>query len=78
MEAQEERLLRPEQVSELVGIKPRTISERVKANEFPAPVWLSKTCKVWKLSDVRRWISDRTQSPEKPTTNRPRPQRIAA
>ncbi|MEB6681145.1 helix-turn-helix transcriptional regulator [Acinetobacter lwoffii] len=40
----------------LLGVSDKTIWNWVKRGEFPAPVKLSPTVTVWRLSDVQAWM----------------------
>jgi prophage regulatory protein len=57
-----ERLLRIDEVSSLVGLKRSAIYARVSANTFPKPVPLGQRCNVWPESAVRGWISERIKN----------------
>lgn len=51
------RLLRLPEVSELTSLGKSTINLWVVQGRFPAPTSLSATIKVWRQSDIERWIS---------------------
>lgn len=51
------RLLRLPEVSELTSLGKSTINLWVVQGKFPAPTSLSATIKVWRQSDIERWIS---------------------
>lgn len=51
------RLLRLPEVSELTSLGKSTINLWVVQGKFPAPTALSATIKVWRQSDIERWIS---------------------
>lgn len=40
----------------LLGVSDKTIWNWVKRGEFPAPIKLSPTVTVWRLSDVQAWM----------------------
>ena len=40
----------------LIGVSDKTIWSWVKRGEFPAPVKLSPSVTVWRLSDVQAWM----------------------
>lgn len=40
----------------LIGVSDKTIWQWVKRGEFPAPIKLSDSITVWRLSDVKAWI----------------------
>ena len=50
------RLLRLPEVSKLTSLGKSTINLWVSQGRFPAPIPLSPTIKVWRLSDVEHWI----------------------
>ena len=43
----------------MVGVSDKTIWQWVKRGEFPAPVKLSDSVTVWRLSDVQAWMQSR-------------------
>lgn len=40
----------------LIGVSDKTIWQWVKRGEFPAPIRLSDSVTVWRLSDVQAWM----------------------
>lgn len=57
------KLLRLKEVSELTSLGKSTINLWVATGKFPPPLTLSKTIKVWRYSDVERWIDEIQGSP---------------
>lgn len=43
----------------LIGVSDKTIWAWVKRGEFPAPVKLSPTVTVWRLSDIQAWMQEK-------------------
>ncbi len=43
----------------LLGVSDKTIWNWVKRGEFPAPVKLSPTVTVWRLSEVQAWMASK-------------------
>lgn len=43
----------------LVGVSDKTIWKWVKDGEFPAPIKLSDSVTVWRLSDVQTWMKSK-------------------
>lgn len=41
----------------LIGVSDKTIWEWVKCGKFPAPIKLSASVTVWKLSDIQAWMN---------------------
>ncbi len=57
-----DRILRPKQVAEMLGVS-RTQLWRIENNHklnFPPKLELSSRCKGWRLSDIEHWLQ--TQS----------------
>jgi prophage regulatory protein len=52
-------ILRRKQVEARTGPSRSTLSARIKAGMFPAPVSLGPRAVGWIESDVQRWVSDR-------------------
>jgi len=52
-------MLRRKQVEARTGLSRSTLSARIKAGTFPAPVSLCPRAVGWIESDVQRWVSDR-------------------
>ncbi len=46
-------------VLRVVPFSRSTLWAKVKNGEFPAPVKLSARVTAWRVSDVRRWMSER-------------------
>lgn len=40
----------------LIGVSDKTIWQWVKRGQFPAPIKLSNSVTVWRLSDVQTWM----------------------
>lgn len=43
----------------LIGVSDKTIRGWVKRGEFPAPIKLSESVTVWRLSDVQAWMQSK-------------------
>ena len=43
----------------LLGVSDKTIWNWVKRGEFPAPIKLSPTVTVWRLSEVQAWMASK-------------------
>lgn len=43
----------------MIGVSDKTIWQWVKRGEFPAPVKLSDSVTVWRLSDVQTWMQSK-------------------
>ena len=50
--------LRQTQVLQFVPISKSTLWRRVEAKTFPLPVKLSPRVTVWRVEDIRRWITE--------------------
>lgn len=60
---QSEQLLTEKSVTSRTTLSRATINRKVSSGEFPKPIWISKRRKVWKESEVERWIGARMQDP---------------
>jgi predicted DNA-binding transcriptional regulator AlpA len=58
------QLLRIKEVSKLTSLGKTTINLWVATGRFPPPIVLSKTIKVWRHSDIERWLDSIQGSPE--------------
>ena len=54
-----ERLLRLDEVSNLVGLRPTAIYDRIRGGEFPKQVMLGDRAVAWRETKVAAWIADR-------------------
>lgn len=43
----------------LIGVSDKTIWQWVRSGQFPAPIKLSESITVWRLSDVQDWMRSR-------------------
>lgn len=43
----------------MVGVSDKTIWQWIKNDEFPAPIKLSDSVTVWRLSDVQAWMQSK-------------------
>jgi prophage regulatory protein len=59
-----DRLLRLPDVIERVGLKKSAIYDKIRRNEFPKPVAISKRARAWHASKVARWIAERGRGDE--------------
>lgn len=55
------RLLRIEQVLELVPMARSSIYRNVEAGEFPAPIKMGN-CTFWVSDEIRAWVRERCQT----------------
>ena len=53
-----EQCLRLQEVSDLLGIKPRTLKQWVKDGKFPKPIKPTKGLSLWIWRDVSHWLED--------------------
>ena len=56
------RLLRVQDVAELVGLAKPTIYKRLAAGDFPRPIKVSPGASRWPLGEVLAWIDSRPRS----------------
>ena len=56
MNMDDRRVLRLEEVCELVGLARSTIYAKVSAGGFPPPIRLGSRSVGWRLSDLDRWL----------------------
>jgi prophage regulatory protein len=66
--ADENRLLRINDVAKLTTLSKSCIHLWVAQGRFPAPITLSPTVKVWRLKHLIQWIENQS-SPEALNTN---------
>ena len=52
-------LLRPTQVSQMLGVHRVTVWRWVRAEHFPAPVRLGANTVAWRAADVEAWLNDK-------------------
>ena len=57
-----DRLMKVNEVLEMVGLARPTLYCRIKAGTFPRPVKAGKRAARWRLSEVQQWIADLPQS----------------
>lgn len=57
------RLIRIDQVTDLVGIRKESLYRLVRLGKFPRPVKLSERSSAWRESEVLAWINSRPESP---------------
>ncbi|WP_233556447.1 helix-turn-helix transcriptional regulator [Noviherbaspirillum sedimenti] len=50
--------LRQSTVLTIIPISKSTLWQRVLAGTFPAPIKLSARVTVWRVEEIRRWISE--------------------
>ncbi len=43
----------------MIGVSDKTIWQWIKNGEFPAPIKLSDSVTVWRLSDVQTWMQSK-------------------
>jgi predicted DNA-binding transcriptional regulator AlpA len=56
-----DQLLRIEAASQLTTLSKSCINLWVAQGKFPKPATLSKTVKVWRLGELRSWMTDMFQ-----------------
>lgn len=54
--------IRQAQVLRSIPVSRSTLWRWVRAGDFPAPVKLSVQVSAWRVSDVRQWMSERSQA----------------
>ena len=59
---QGEHFLTEKSVAEITTFSRATINRKVATGEFPKPFWISKRRKVWKESDISRWMAAQVSS----------------
>ncbi|NOZ94935.1 MAG: AlpA family transcriptional regulator [Acidobacteria bacterium] len=57
-----DRLLRIDQVSELVALKRAAIYQYMAEGTFPRPVKIGKRAVAWRESDIQEWIRSRVEA----------------
>ena len=57
MAMDERKILRIEEVTELVGLARSTIYAKVSEGGFPPPIRLGARSVGWRLSDLDRWLA---------------------
>jgi predicted DNA-binding transcriptional regulator AlpA len=62
----DEVLLTEKDVRQRVPLHRATIYLWVREGKFPEPIWLTPTKRVWRLSDIKRWIAERQANPARP------------
>lgn len=53
-----ERLLKRQEVEDIVGLGRSTIYRRMAAGDFPKPLDLGGNCVRWRASEIDAWISN--------------------
>ncbi len=54
------KLLRLPQVREYTGLATSTIYDHIKKGLLPAPIHIGPRAVGWKLSDLEKWLEERT------------------
>ena len=54
--AQENRLLRIDEVLEIVGVSKSVLYEMIARNDFPRPVRISLRAVGWRQRDIDEWL----------------------
>ena len=57
MKMDERKIVRIEEVCELVGLARSTIYAKVSARDFPAPIRLGARSVGWRLADIDKWLA---------------------
>lgn len=58
---EDERLVRRDEIRRVVPVHDRTLLRMEKRGDFPRRIYLSKTCVVWKWSQVQAWLASQGQ-----------------
>jgi prophage regulatory protein len=58
------QLLRISEVKKLTTLSKSTIALWVAQQRFPKPLALSATVKVWRLSDITKWVDEQIGDPD--------------
>lgn len=56
----DDQLLRISEVAELTTLSKSSINLWSAQSRFPKPLNLSKTVKVWRLGEIRKWAEEHT------------------
>ena len=62
----EDRLLLEPEVEAMIPMHRSTRFRKIRADEFPAPIWISKGRRAWRLSVLLAWINAREAHPIRP------------
>ncbi|MGB2222526.1 MAG: helix-turn-helix transcriptional regulator [Paraglaciecola chathamensis] len=57
-------ILRKKSVSEMVGLAPSSIDDRIRRGEFPKPIPLGGRAVGWTLLSIKNWIDERIKEGE--------------
>ena len=60
-ELQDLKLIRKDEVCEIVPVGYNTLLRMVRAGEFPKPVRISPQMVAWREKDVREWLESRPE-----------------
>lgn len=71
--AKEDRFIRLDEVCRLTSLKKSTVNLWVAKGRFPAPKALAATIKVWRLSDIHRWMDGVSNDSWKPLPDEENP-----
>lgn len=71
--AKEDRFIRFDEVCKLTSLGKSTISLWIAKGRFPASIPLATTIKVWRLSDIYRWMDAVSSDSWKPLPDEENP-----
>lgn len=58
----EDRFIRMNELSPMLGLAQSTIYRLIKENKFPKQIKLTERTVVWRLSVINKWIEDKENS----------------
>lgn len=58
------RMVRREEVSKMVGLAASTLRAKVSTGEFPRPAKIGKRAIAWPLHTVEAWMEERVRASE--------------
>jgi prophage regulatory protein len=59
--AQIDRILRPRQLADRIGLSLATLWRLRRRGDLPEPIRLSPGCVGWRTSDIEAWLSARAE-----------------
>ena len=54
-----DRLMRIDEILEMLGISENTLRRMIKEGGFPKPIYISPRSPRWWLSDIMKWLESR-------------------
>ena len=58
----EDRFIRMNELSPMLGLAQSTIYRLIKENKFPKQIKLTERTVVWRLSVINKWVEDKENS----------------